>query len=342
MVASSAEESSARDATGLSDTLKRFNLDVLAAANKPAIGVELIGSSKVCRESFRLVVGTHTVGRDEKASVCVQHPYISRRHATIEVTADEARLIDAGSNNGTHVNGQRVSQTVLHHDDVIIFGKVARFIVAIEQPNKAKPPVEPSPAAAVVPPTQERPAAAEARVPYRAQAPDEAVDAGSKSNQREVVPRQNGRILQLENESRQLAILFQLALRCLSEPAGSDPTHVLFPVLDRIFELDAAFLGSVVQGNLTVEHHPAGKTLADADCIRLLGEGDPTKPLIFGDPGDELELDGVVIRSRVVVPVGRGRFLCLLSGIPGIYVRQLDFISLVGKLFEAAATRPQS
>lgn len=58
-------------------------------------------------QSYTLEGGVLVVGRDEFASVCIADPGLSRRHAEISYHGGQVFIVDAGSTNGTFVNGER-------------------------------------------------------------------------------------------------------------------------------------------------------------------------------------------------------------------------------------------
>ena len=60
------------------------------------------------KEEFVLTVGETLFGRDPAAEVCIDHPSVSRRHASLLIGADGAVLRDLGSRNGTFLNGRRL------------------------------------------------------------------------------------------------------------------------------------------------------------------------------------------------------------------------------------------
>ena len=65
-------------------------------------------------EVFDLASGDELlVGRTPDAQVWIQDEGVSRRHATIRASGPDARLVDAGSANGTWVDGARVTEAVL-------------------------------------------------------------------------------------------------------------------------------------------------------------------------------------------------------------------------------------
>jgi serine phosphatase RsbU (regulator of sigma subunit)/pSer/pThr/pTyr-binding forkhead associated (FHA) protein len=76
---------------------------------------------------FELAPGAHTVGRSSEHDFCIPDKTVSRRHATVEVSADGAQIhvTDSGSHNGTAVNARRVqARTALKAGDTVTFGRV--------------------------------------------------------------------------------------------------------------------------------------------------------------------------------------------------------------------------
>jgi signal transduction histidine kinase/ActR/RegA family two-component response regulator len=64
-----------------------------------------------------------TIGRGTANTIRVTDPYVSRRHAAIELTQDgELRLVDLDSRHGTFWRGQRVDSVLLAHGDEILIG----------------------------------------------------------------------------------------------------------------------------------------------------------------------------------------------------------------------------
>jgi hypothetical protein len=52
-------------------------------------------------------------------------------------------------------------------------------------------------------------------------------------------------------------------------------------------------------------------------------------------PGQELRLSQLTVASRAIVPL-RGGWLCLLSDEPGAYRGVLDFLTILGHVYDAA------
>src|SRR5205814_1041893 len=68
---------------------------------------------------------TIVVGRAVTSDVPIYDPTISRRHAEVALTDGGVKVKDAGSSNGTFLNGARITEAIAAENDVITFGKVA-------------------------------------------------------------------------------------------------------------------------------------------------------------------------------------------------------------------------
>lgn len=56
-----------------------------------------------------LTEGTNLIGRGPDTSIWIDAPGVSRHHARIVISGDEATIEDLGSKNGTYVAGERVA-----------------------------------------------------------------------------------------------------------------------------------------------------------------------------------------------------------------------------------------
>jgi DNA-binding winged helix-turn-helix (wHTH) protein len=63
----------------------------------------------VGQRRLSLATGENIVGRDEAASVRLDDPMVSRRHARILVSSSGAHIEDLGSKNGTFIDGQPIA-----------------------------------------------------------------------------------------------------------------------------------------------------------------------------------------------------------------------------------------
>src|SRR2546425_590232 len=83
------------------------------------------------------------VGRAVTSDVPIYDPTISRRHAEVSLTDGGVKVKDAGSSNGTFLNGARITEAIAVENDVITFGKVAFRVKEVGAPV-ARPQVVPS------------------------------------------------------------------------------------------------------------------------------------------------------------------------------------------------------
>ncbi len=82
----------------------------------------------------RLVLLTRAVthlGRGFAATVQLEDPGVSRRHAIVVQRRGEVRILDDRSANGTWVNGRRVFDAELRDGDVIVLGRAVLVFVAV-------------------------------------------------------------------------------------------------------------------------------------------------------------------------------------------------------------------
>lgn len=63
------------------------------------------------------------VGRSKDCEIFLVDPSVSRNHAVLDVQGDHVVVRDAGSTNGTFVNGERVELRTLRPGDRVAFGK---------------------------------------------------------------------------------------------------------------------------------------------------------------------------------------------------------------------------
>jgi pSer/pThr/pTyr-binding forkhead associated (FHA) protein len=90
----------------------------------------------VATQAFRVEEGTIRIGRTPDNDIFIDDASVSSQHAEIVVQQDPALgafrdylLKDLGSTNGTKVNGERIKQHHLSHDDTIKIGwKTFKFL----------------------------------------------------------------------------------------------------------------------------------------------------------------------------------------------------------------------
>ncbi|MFU8891488.1 MAG: FHA domain-containing protein [Anaerosomatales bacterium] len=74
-------------------------------------------------ERFFIDRPTLAVGRGPECDIFLNDFTVSRSHAVLEMAADEVSVRDAGSLNGTYVNGVRVDKAQLSDGDILQIGK---------------------------------------------------------------------------------------------------------------------------------------------------------------------------------------------------------------------------
>ena len=82
-----------------------------------------------------LLEGTHTIGRLPLNEIPISDPYVSGKHAQIEITREGVAITDLGSSNGTFVNEARLPanvRTVLSTNDTIRIGSKEYRISRVE------------------------------------------------------------------------------------------------------------------------------------------------------------------------------------------------------------------
>ena len=94
----------------------------LAAAGDDAKAWALVSVKPEANEKHAITGDSVMVGRDRTCSIVLAHPAVSRRHARITLSGQNALLEDLHSANGTYVNNARVERVALKPGDVVRFG----------------------------------------------------------------------------------------------------------------------------------------------------------------------------------------------------------------------------
>ncbi|MEC9341950.1 MAG: FHA domain-containing protein [Pseudomonadota bacterium] len=87
-------------------------------------GWRLRGVSPEVSGAQFLVSELAVVGRNRSSDLVLETPQVSRRHAELRVIDGGLSLRDLGSTNGTYVNGDKMSEAVLHSGDLVRFDVV--------------------------------------------------------------------------------------------------------------------------------------------------------------------------------------------------------------------------
>jgi serine protease Do len=74
--------------------------------------------------TFNITSAPTIIGRDpQTASVLIKNEIVSKNHLKVIPKADQFFLVDLGSTNGTYVNGEKISETLVTPDDMVQLGK---------------------------------------------------------------------------------------------------------------------------------------------------------------------------------------------------------------------------
>lgn len=76
--------------------------------------------------------GATRVGRSRESDIFLVDPSVSRNHALLDVRQGELIVRDAGSTNGTYINGDRVQLRALRPGDRVAFGKTEMLVERAE------------------------------------------------------------------------------------------------------------------------------------------------------------------------------------------------------------------
>jgi len=85
-----------------------------------------------------------TVGREKGNTIQINDRHSSRFHCRVEAYRSRYRLVDLGSQNGTLLNGKKVTKRNLNHGDRIEVGETIFYYKEAREPAAKKPPKRPS------------------------------------------------------------------------------------------------------------------------------------------------------------------------------------------------------
>ncbi len=98
-----------------------------------------------------LETGERHVGSASDCEICLPHPTVSRHHALVRVSGDEATIEDLGSSNGTRVDSRQLDgPTRLQAGSRLAFGSVAAWVETVKA-GDLQPAVSLSPQPSVTP-----------------------------------------------------------------------------------------------------------------------------------------------------------------------------------------------
>jgi len=87
-------------------------------------------------KTYELKVEKTTVGRVSDNAFEIPEPSISSHHCEILVRANEVVVVDLNSTNGTFINGEKVSESVLKPGQILRLGMVEMRLESGEAPVK--------------------------------------------------------------------------------------------------------------------------------------------------------------------------------------------------------------
>lgn len=110
------------------------------SSQTPHVQIVAIQPDLVTPRELALVDEIYTLGRIPSCHIVIRHPLTSRLHARIERQGPRFILADAGSANGTYINGRRITEGhLLNHDDVIGLGMIAPVLRFIDPDSTLRP-----------------------------------------------------------------------------------------------------------------------------------------------------------------------------------------------------------
>lgn len=75
------------------------------------------------------------VGRDPRSDVVINSETISKSHLKITPQEDQFLLVDLGSTNGTYVNKEKITETLVTPDDMVQLGKRGNIKLIFKKPH---------------------------------------------------------------------------------------------------------------------------------------------------------------------------------------------------------------
>ena len=107
------------------DPTETLSIDDIASAKEKVTGAGfVVTDGPIAGSKYLLDDGTSTLGRLPESRIFFDDITVSRRHAEVILTGDEARVVDVGSLNGTYLNQRQIDSTQqLVPGDVLQIGK---------------------------------------------------------------------------------------------------------------------------------------------------------------------------------------------------------------------------
>jgi DNA-binding winged helix-turn-helix (wHTH) protein len=117
-------------------TVHSFGYAFIGGVTEAPLRAPIVATLFCEGRSFPLIAGQFVIGRGANADIPVAHETVSRRHARLIVAADEVRIEDLGSSNGTFVDGQRInSSRTVTRDSAIRIARVVASVTPAHAPS---------------------------------------------------------------------------------------------------------------------------------------------------------------------------------------------------------------
>ena len=97
--------------------------------------------------THELNVDTTTIGRVDDNTFQIADPSVSSHHAEIVLRGSEVVIKDLGSTNGSFINGEKISESVLKPGQTLKLGQIELQLVPEGAPIPAPKPAAPAPSA---------------------------------------------------------------------------------------------------------------------------------------------------------------------------------------------------
>ena len=98
--------------------------DIANAKDKVTAAGFVVTDGPIAGSKYLLGIGTSTLGRHPESTIFFDDITVSRRHAEVALSANEAKVTDVGSLNGTYLNQRQInSSQQLAPGDVLQIGK---------------------------------------------------------------------------------------------------------------------------------------------------------------------------------------------------------------------------
>src|SRR5260221_8816114 len=99
-------------------------------------------SAGMTGRTHELKVDKTTVGRVEDNTFQIAEPSVSSHHCEILLRGAEVVVKDIGSTNGSYINGEKVTESVLKPGQILRLGQIEMRLETDSAPGPAKKPVD--------------------------------------------------------------------------------------------------------------------------------------------------------------------------------------------------------